>query len=125
MTETTDTTRTLPLLEEESTDSGGCGCGGCGCGAGDAGSATTPAPPDSTDEEYPMTTTHSYAVSGMTCGHCAGAVTSELKSLDGVTDVQVELVAGGTSTVTVTSSEPLDAAQVVAALDEAGDYHLA
>lgn len=72
-----------------------------------------------------MTTTQSYAVAGMTCGHCAGAVTSELKSLDGVTEVQVDLVAGGTSTVTVISSEPLVAAQVVAALDEAGDYHLA
>ncbi len=70
-------------------------------------------------------TTHSYAVSGMTCGHCAGAVTSELKSLDGVTDVDVELVAGGTSTVTVISSAALDEAQVVAALDEAGDYQLA
>ncbi|HRD61032.1 MAG TPA: heavy-metal-associated domain-containing protein [Nocardioides sp.] len=70
-------------------------------------------------------TTHSYAVSGMTCGHCAGAVTSELKSLDGVTDVHVELVAGGTSTVTVISSAPLDEAQVAAALDEAGDYQLA
>ena len=70
-------------------------------------------------------TTHSYAVSGMTCGHCAGAVTSELKSLDGVTDVSVELVAGGTSSVTVTSAEPLDEARVVAALDEAGDYQLA
>ena len=70
-------------------------------------------------------TTHSYAVSGMTCGHCAGAVTSELKALDGVTDVQVELVAGGTSTVTVASAQSLDEAQVAAALDEAGEYQLA
>jgi copper chaperone len=66
-----------------------------------------------------------YDVTGMTCGHCAGAVTSELKSLDGVHDVDVDLVAGGTSTVTVTSDTPLDEAQVVTALDEAGDYKLA
>ena len=72
-----------------------------------------------------MNQTSTWTVSGMTCGHCAGAVTSELKSLDGVTDVHVELVAGGTSTVTVISSAPLDKAQVVAALDEAGDYQLA
>ena len=122
MTETTDTPRSLPLLEDQTSD--GCGCGGCGCGVADTGSATPPAKSNSTDEENPMTT-HSYAVSGMTCGHCAGAVTSELKSLDGVTDVSVELVAGGTSSVTVTSAEPLDEARVVAALDEAGDYQLA
>ena len=48
MTETTDTPRTLPLLEEQRADSGGCGCGGCGCGAADAGSATTPATTNST-----------------------------------------------------------------------------
>src|SRR5680860_1422483 len=124
MTETTDTPRSLLLLEDQTTNSDGCGCGGCGCGAADTGSATTPATSNSTDEEDPMTT-HSYAVSGMTCGHCAGAVTSELKSLDGVTEVSVELVAGGTSSVTVTSAEPLDEARVVAALDEAGDYQLA
>lgn len=70
-------------------------------------------------------TTQSYPVTGMTCGHCAGAVTSELKALDGVDDVNVDLVAGGTSTVTVTSENPLDDATVAAALDEAGDYQLA
>ena len=70
-------------------------------------------------------TTQTYSVTGMTCGHCAGAVTSELKSVDGVTAVDVDLVAGGTSTVTVTSDAPLDEAAVAAALDEAGDYKLA
>ena len=122
MPETTDKPRSLPLLAAPTTDSEGCGCGGCGCGA-DGGAATTPVTTNPIDEENPMTT-HSYAVSGMTCGHCAGAVTSELRSLDGVTDVHVELVADGTSTVTVISSAPLDKAQVVAALDEAGDYQL-
>ena len=70
-------------------------------------------------------TTQTYPVTGMTCGHCEHAVTSELKTLDGVTDVAVELVAGGTSTVTVSSEAPLDQSQVAAALDEAGDYRLA
>lgn len=70
-------------------------------------------------------TTQTYSVTGMTCGHCAGAVTSELKALDGVSDVNVDLVAGGTSTVTVTSEAPLDETRVVEALDEAGDYKLA
>ena len=70
-------------------------------------------------------TTQTYSVTGMTCGHCAGAVTSELKALDGVSDVNVDLVAGGTSTVTVTSEAPLDEVKVAEALDEAGDYQLA
>ena len=121
MTQTTETTRTLPLLEEQSADDGGCGCG---CSAAEASSTPTSATTSSTDEENLMTT-HSYAVSGMTCGHCAGAVSSELEALDAVTDVQVELVAGGTSTVTVTSTRPLDETQVNAALEEAGDYQLA
>jgi copper chaperone len=70
-------------------------------------------------------TTQTYAVTGMTCGHCAGAVTEEIEALDGVNDVQVDLVAGGTSTVTVTSETALDDAAVAEALDEAGDYKLA
>ena len=68
-----------------------------------------------------MSTT-TWQVNGMTCGHCAGAVTSELKAVDGVSDVHVELVPGGTSTVTVTSDTDLTAEQVDAALDEAGSY---
>lgn len=70
-------------------------------------------------------TTQTFNVTGMTCGHCAGAVTSELKALDGVNDVDVDLVAGGTSTVTVTSEAPIEEAKVVGALEEAGDYKLA
>jgi copper chaperone CopZ len=69
-------------------------------------------------------TTHTYAVSGMTCGHCVGAVTRELKAVDGVADVQVDLVADGTSTVTVASRAPLEDARVAAALEEAGGYQL-
>ena len=66
-----------------------------------------------------------FAVTGMTCGHCVAAVTDELSALPGVRDVSVDLVAGGTSTVTVTSDTPINPDQVAAALDEAGDYRLA
>ena len=66
----------------------------------------------------------SYRVTGMTCGHCATSVTEELEELAGVRDVQVELVAGGTSTVTVTSDQPLAHEAVQAAVAEAG-YQLA
>jgi copper chaperone CopZ len=67
----------------------------------------------------------SYGVTGMTCGHCVHAVSSEIGALPGVTDVAVELAAGGTSTVRVTSEAPLTDEQIATALDEAGDYHLA
>jgi len=70
-------------------------------------------------------TTSTYSVTGMTCGHCVSAVTSELRAVSGVSDVRVELVAGGTSTVTVSSTAPLTDGQVAAALDEAGAYRLA
>ncbi len=67
-----------------------------------------------------MTTTTTVQVAGMTCGHCVSAVTEELTALPGVTDVSVDLVAGGTSPVTVTSETPLDDTAVAAAVDEAG-----
>ena len=65
-----------------------------------------------------------YAVAGMTCGHCVGAVTTELGALDGVQAVDVTLVAGGTSRVTVTSTGAPDDDAVRAAVAEAG-YDLA
>jgi copper chaperone len=71
-----------------------------------------------------MTTT-TYKVTGMTCEHCANAVTSEVGALDGVSTVQVQLAPNGVSTVTVTSAATLSDAQVSAALDEAGGYQLA
>ena len=69
--------------------------------------------------------TQTFDVVGMTCDHCAHAVTEELQALRGVTDVRVELVAGGRSGVTVQADRELTPAEVNAALDEAGDYSLA
>ena len=66
-----------------------------------------------------MTTT-TLPVNGMTCGHCVQAVTTELRALPGVSEVAVELVSGGVSTVTVTSAGPLDDDAVRAAVEEAG-----
>jgi copper ion binding protein len=58
-----------------------------------------------------------YRVTGMTCGHCVNAVSTEVAKLDGVTDVAVKLEAGE---VDVTSDTALDAAAVQAAVEEAG-----
>ena len=71
-------------------------------------------------------TTSTYAITGLTCGHCVASVTEEVSEIPGVTDAQVALVANGTSTLTVTSDAPIARDQVVAALAEAGDaYRLA
>ena len=66
-------------------------------------------------------TTSIYTVTGMTCSHCVASVTEEVGAVDGVTDVAVDLPTGA---VTVTSSRPIDDAQVRAAVEEAG-YTLA
>jgi copper chaperone len=66
-----------------------------------------------------MTST-TYTVSGMTCGHCVAAVTEEIAKLPGVAHVSVSLVAGGESSVTVTSDSPLPEDTVREAIDEAG-----
>lgn len=47
------------------------------------------------------TTTVEVGVQGMTCGHCVSSVDEELRAIPGVTDVQVELVAGATSPVRI------------------------
>jgi copper ion binding protein len=64
-----------------------------------------------------MSTTVTYQVSGMTCGHCVQSVSREVGALRGVAAVEVDLSGGA---VTVTSNEPLDTEAVRAAVDEAG-----
>lgn len=58
-----------------------------------------------------------YNVQGMTCGHCAQAVTTEIKKLTGVSDVEVTVESG---TVKVSSDSALNIDDVAAAVDEAG-----
>jgi copper ion binding protein len=62
-----------------------------------------------------------YTVTGMTCGHCASAVTEEVSKLDGVREVDVDVAAGK---VIVTSDRPLAEDEVRDAVTEAG-YQLA
>ena len=65
--------------------------------------------------------TQTFDVVGMTCDHCARAVGNEIRKIDGVDAVDVDLVSG---LVTVTSSDGVDSTTVAAAVDEAG-YALA
>ncbi|MER7733781.1 heavy-metal-associated domain-containing protein [Streptomyces erythrochromogenes] len=62
-------------------------------------------------------TTTVYRVTGMTCGHCEGAVTTELAALPGVVSVKAVAASGE---VTVVSAAPLADEDVRAAVDEAG-----
>lgn len=57
-----------------------------------------------------------YAVSGMTCGHCVASVREEVGALTGVTHVDVDLASGR---LAVSGTDVADAA-VIAAVAEAG-----
>ncbi|WP_165070503.1 heavy-metal-associated domain-containing protein [Marisediminicola senii] len=88
----------------------------CSCGTGAHANAEAPAGSTTVREHY--------LVDGMTCGHCVSSVTEEITAIDGVESVSVDLNAGGTSRVMVVSSQPISAAQIDAAITEAG-YQLA
>ena len=62
-------------------------------------------------------TTTTITVVGMTCSHCVAAVNEEVSKLEAVIAVTVDLDSGA---VTVESNGPVDPAQLVAAIDEAG-----
>ncbi|MFD5495565.1 heavy-metal-associated domain-containing protein [Streptomyces sp. NPDC001812] len=68
-----------------------------------------------TDTQGSVTTV--YKVSGMSCGHCEGAVSGELSGIPGVSSVKA---VAATGVVTVVSAAPLDEEAVRAAVDEAG-----
>lgn len=64
-----------------------------------------------------MSTTSTFTVVGMTCGHCVRSVKGEVAKIDGVESVSVDFKSG---TVTVESTEPIADELFVAAVDEAG-----
>ncbi|MFE4362100.1 heavy-metal-associated domain-containing protein [Kitasatospora sp. NPDC056800] len=94
---------TTVTVESAAAEATSC-CGSCGTGAGAAPAAESGR-------------TSVFQVKGMTCGHCVSSVTAELKKLDGVEEVAVDLATGR---VTVGSTLPLTDSDVAAAVDEAG-----
>jgi copper chaperone CopZ len=58
-----------------------------------------------------------FEVTGMTCAHCVRALTEEISSVAGVESVTVDLATGN---VTVSACEPVDRADIAAAVGEAG-----
>ncbi|GAA1740577.1 heavy-metal-associated domain-containing protein [Microcella frigidaquae] len=101
----------------QATNGGGCAC----CSPT---SHATAAPATAAAESAAGDVTAQFLVEGMTCSHCVRSVTEEVSAIDGVSDVAVDLHAGGVSTVTVSSTVPVDAARVREAVEEAG-YSLA
>lgn len=63
------------------------------------------------------TVSATYRVSGMSCGHCEGAIRSELSEIEGVSEVQASSQDG---LVTVVSTHQLTEEAVREAVDEAG-----
>ena len=61
--------------------------------------------------------TSEYQVTGMSCGHCEGAIRSEVSEIDGVSGVEVSAQTGH---LAVTAESAVDDAAVIAAVDEAG-----
>ncbi|MFD1722988.1 heavy-metal-associated domain-containing protein [Amnibacterium endophyticum] len=104
----------LTDISRPASSGGCCGGGACACG-GHAGAASEPSS---------STGAQTYAVTGMTCGHCVASVTEELEALPGVESVDVRLQPGGASTVSVRSARALGDDEVRAAVEEAG-YALA
>jgi len=76
--------------------------------------------PSPTKEQAMSTISTTVEVSGMTCGHCVSSVSEELEALAGVESVDVDLNAGGISTVTITSDKELSPAEIGEAVAEAG-----
>jgi copper chaperone len=64
-----------------------------------------------------MSSTATYTVAGMTCGHCVASVTEEVSEVPGVTAVEVDLASGA---LVVLSDAPVDAGAVEQAVREAG-----
>jgi len=58
-----------------------------------------------------------YAVRGMTCAHCVGAVTEEIERIEGVSGVAVDLASG---VVAVSTEEPPSDVEIRAAVERAG-----
>ncbi|RJR32955.1 MAG: heavy-metal-associated domain-containing protein [Deltaproteobacteria bacterium] len=54
-------------------------------------------------------------VKGMSCSHCAGAVTKALQSLPGVSEVQVDLAGGRVTYQSAAPISPADLARVIKA----------
>ena len=106
---TASSTVLLPVTEKSPS---GCSC----CAPQEAAVSAAPITSDDVSAAFP--------VLGLTCGSCASRVSGAVGKITGVHEARVDLVAGGTSTLHVTSTTPLDAGLVASTIRDAG-YQLA
>jgi copper chaperone len=104
----TSTRKSLPLIQS-----------GCACR-----SPRDDTRPDSAACREPGHVAAEFLVAGMTCGHCVSSVAAELGKLDGVSEVNVSLVPGGNSRVSVRGTRAVARDRAAAAVRDAG-YELA
>lgn len=62
-------------------------------------------------------TTNEYQVTGMTCGHCEMSIREEVGQIAGV---EVTRISAQTGALAVSSTDLIDDAQILAAVEEAG-----
>ena len=75
---------------------GGCAC----CSPTSHATAATDTGAPAQQTAAGETVSAQFLVEGMTCAHCVRSVTEEVSAIDGVSGVEVDLHAGGVSTVT-------------------------
>ena len=75
---------------------------GCSCCSPAGHAQEAPAAVVISDADTPSLRT--FAVEGLTCGHCVQTVEKAVSALDGVESASVDLVAGGRSGLTVAGS---------------------
>ncbi|GAS97234.1 heavy metal transport/detoxification protein [Mycolicibacterium canariasense] len=61
--------------------------------------------------------TSEYQITGMSCGHCEASVRTEIGRIAGVQNVDISAKTGKLS---VSAQDPIDDAEILAAVDEAG-----
>lgn len=103
------TARPLPMID----NGGGCAC----CSPAPS---TTEASLSAPEWHNAPAQVAAFQVEGMSCGHCVGRVTDAVKAMEGVTDVEVQLVPAGLSTVTVATDRLLLPTIVRSAIQETG-----
>ena len=68
-------------------------------------------------------TTSTFKITGLTCDHCVNAIKEEVGEIAGVTNIEVELVKGGKSTLTIQADRALTKADIAPAIEEAGESY--
>ncbi len=62
----------------------------------------------------------SYSVTGLSCSGCVNSLTNQLNELDAISDVEIDLVSGAASRLTITLTTPVEDSVVQTAITDAG-----